>query len=509
VLRYPQGTVVGILEAAWPTGDTLRVGVAPIAGVLDALEHPLEGGRGLPFAHFVPVEQTAGRTPRPPVPREEPVAISARVTKSGPPEGESLLGKAGGGSTELLVEIEYPEDGAVVGEATGAFIAGRALAVLGDYQRFDVLLVLDTSGSTSEMTGADINGNGVVGQGGLRGLFSPTDPGDSILAAEVAAARQMLLGLDPRSTRVGLVTFAGDPPGQGGLFSRKPRKAALTEEPLTSDYARIERALRDVLERGPDGMTNMAEGLDLAWVELTGLKGGLSEPDRDSEKVILFFTDGQPTLPYEPFFESDNVKAVLRAADRAKRMKVKIHSFAIGPEALDGPVAAVEMASRTGGYFTPVRHPADLVRVVENVSFANIDQVAIQNLSTGAPASQLVTNADGSFSALVPVGEGHNRIRVVARANDGAEASAEITLDYARGVDTILLPRELMSQRNRLLEQQLVELKRGRIAAEQEQAEAARKELRLEIERERSKAQERAAQQRKELDLEVAPTPGS
>lgn len=507
VLRHPEGKVVGILEAAWPEGNTLRLGAAPIAGVLAALEHPLEGGRGLPFSRFTPTDGSADPVEQPVVARDEPVAISARAKKSSPPEGEPLLGKRGGTSSELLVEIEHPREGAIVGEAAGVFIAGRALAVMGEFQRFDVLLVLDTSGSTSEMTGADINGNGIVGQGGLRGLFRPTDPGDSILAAEVAAARQMLRGLDPRSTRVGLVTFAGDPPGQGGMFSRGPRKAALTEEPLTSDYARIDRALEDVLERGPNGMTNMAEGLDLAWVEITGLRGSLSEPDRDSEKVILFFTDGQPTLPYEPFFEADNVKAVLRAADRAKRMKVKIHSFAIGPEALDGPVAAVEMASRTGGYFTPVRHPADLVKVIENVSLANIDQVTVENLTTGEAASGLLTNADGTFSALVPVEAGHNRIRVTARAHDGLEATTEITLDYAPGVDTVMLPRELMSQRNRLLEQRLVELKRGRIAAEQEVADVARKDLLLEIERERSKAQERAAQQRKELDLEVEPEP--
>jgi len=440
------------------------------------------------------------------VARDEPVAISARATKHAPPEGEPLLGKAGGTSTELFVRIEYPQDGAIVGEAAGAFVAGRALAVRGDFQRFDALLVLDTSGSTSEMTGADINGNGIIGEGGLRGFFSRTDPGDSILAAEVAAARQMLRGLDPRSTRVGLVTFAGDPPGQGGLFSRGPRKAALTEEPLTSDYARVERALEGVLERGPAGMTNMAEGLDLAWVELTGLRGSLSDPDRASEKVILFFTDGQPTLPYDGFFEADNVKAVLRAADRAKQMKVKIHTFAIGPEALDGPIAAVEMAARTGGYFTPVRHPADLVDVIEHVSFANIDQVTIENLTTGAPASELITNADGSFSALVPVKAGRNRIQVLARANDGSNATAEVTLSYAPGVGTVMLPRELMGQRNRLLEQRLVELKRGRLTAEQERVDTARKELLMEIERERRKAEERAQQQRKELELEVEPT---
>lgn len=507
VLRHPGGKVVGILEAAWPSGDTLRLGAAPIAAVVDALKQPLENGRGLPFARLVPAEGTADGTEQPAVDPEKPVAISARATNRGPPEGGTLLGKAGGISTELLVEIEYPVDDAIIGEAAGAFLAGRALAVLGEFQRFDVIMALDTSGSTSGMTGADINGNGIIGAGGLRGLFNQTDPGDSILAAEVAAARRMLRSLDPRSTRVGLVTFAGDPPGQRGIFSRGPRKAALTEEPLTSDYARIERALDSVIERGPDGMTNMAEGLDLAWVELTGLRGGLSDPDHTSEKVVLFFTDGQPTLPYDAYFEADNVKAVLRAADRARRMKVKIHSFAIGPEALDGPVAAVEMATRTGGYFTPVRHPGDLVEVIEHVSFANIDQVAIRNLTTGEAASELITNADGTFSALIPLAKGRNRIQVVARANDGSDANAEVTVTYVPGIDTRTLPRELMGQRNRLLERRLIALKRGRITTEQERAETARKELLLEIERERQKARERAEQQGKELDLEIEPTP--
>ena len=96
-----------------------------------------------------------------------------------------------------------------------------------------------------------------------------------------------------------------------------------------------------------------------------------------------------------------------------------------------------------------------------------------------------------------------NRIRVLARASDGSEATAEVNIDYAPGVETIMLPRELIAQRNRLLEQRLVELKRGRIAVEQERADTARKELLLEIEQERAKAQKRAAQQRKELDLEV------
>jgi hypothetical protein len=79
-------------------------------------------------------------------------------------------------------------------------------------------------------------------------------------------------------------------------------------------------------------------------------------------------------------------------------------------------------------------------------------------------------------------------------------------VNFVPGVDTRTLPRELMGQRNRLLERRLIELKRGRIASEQERADTARRELLLEIERERQKATERAEQQGKELELEVEPT---
>jgi hypothetical protein len=413
----------------------------------------------------------------------------------------------------VQLEVEHPADGSVLGDAdvTGAFVSGRALALLGEFKRFDVMLVLDTSQSASEMTGTDVNGNGVVGQSGLGRIFGgDTDPGDSILASEVAAARQILQGLDPRNTRVGLVTFAGEADVQGGIvitLGGRRAAAAIVEEPLTADYARIERALDHVLERGAEGMTHMAEGLRTALVELKGYRGGLSEPDAKSEKVILFFTDGQPTLPYDPMDNAGNVRAVLRAAEMTARAGVRVHSFAIGPEALDGPVSTVEMAARTGGYFTPVRKPGDLVEVIENVSFANIERIEVRNATTGEPAMELTSSADGSFGALVPVAVGKNRIEVVARASDGAEARAEVTVAFAPGAPRPPLPRELVAQRNRLLEQRLVEIKRERLGTERAAVEQTRKELEIEIDRERQAAQERAAQQRKELDLEVEDAP--
>ncbi len=510
VLRQPEGTVVGILQAQWPEGDTLRLGVGPISGVLRALATPAEGGLGLPLTSFrsseedTPEEDDAGDRSV-----SEQLAMGTQPREL-PGEGP-LLGRAGVLSTQIRLEIEEPPDGAVVGEATGAFVAGRALALLGEFRRFDVVLVLDTSGSTSEASGADINENGIVGKNRW-GLFSSTDPGDSVLAAEIAAARQVIQGLDPRNTRVGLVTFAGHSedlrdPRAGGSIVIGPATgpAALTEEALTTDFERVHKALQHVMERGPTGGTNMGAGLRQAIRELKGFRGGLSTPDPESEKVVLFFTDGEPTAPYDPSDVRGNTRTVLRAADAAARAHVRIHSFAIGQKALNRPVAAVEMASRTGGFFTPVRSPGDLVEVIENVSFANIETIEVTNLTTGQPASELRIQADGSYGALVPVETGLNRIRVLARASDGSEATADVSVGHAEGVKPVRLPRELVALRNQLLQERLINLKRGRVAAEREEAERTRKELLLDIQEERTRAQERAARQTKELELEVEP----
>jgi hypothetical protein len=509
VLRFPGDTVIGILQAQWPDDEaqgTQRLGISPIGAVVEALKKPLAAGRGEAFATFASL-----------VPKEEdavPVAIGDDVDVTLPEErelaaGETLLGEAGALSTTLKLEIEEPQNGSIVGNPEGAFLAGRALALLGEFKRFDVMLVLDTSGSTNTASGADINGNGVVGASGLSGIFKQSDPGDSILAAEVAAAKKVIESLDPRNTRVGLITFAGeaaqtDPyyPGQV-YFPTAP--AAITEEPLTTSYERVHKALDRVFKRGPDGMTNMTEGVRLAIRELKGFRGGMSKPDRDSQKVVLFFTDGQPTAPYPSEFKRDNVTSVLRAASAARRADVQVHTFAIGPEALEGPVACVQLAAYTGGYFTPVSSPGDLPAVVDTVNFANLDALEIKNLSNGEAASETIINADGSFGALVPVQPGLNRLEVVARATDGTSTREEVTVSYAPGAPSTTLPRELVAMRNRLLERRLIAIKRGRIEAEREAAEAARRELEIKIKKEREKAEADAERQRRSLRIEQAP----
>lgn len=489
VLAADTGGVVGIVEAAVPGEGKRRVLAAPIGGVLDALREPLDGGKGRRFAAFAAAPPTDGVKAASP-----PAAAAAR---------KSLIQPTAGKATSLELSIEYPRDGAEVSSsACGTFVAGRAQATRGAPRRFDVLLVIDTSRSTMDAAGSDVNGNGVIGEPRLGGLgvalgVGLTDPADSILAAEVAAARRVLAGLDPRSTRVGLVAFAGEAPGSGSA-----RKPAFTVAGLSREYAEIERGLDQLLATEPNGFTHMAAGIDQATIELGGLRGAYSKPDPDSEKVVFFFTDGQPTLPY-PEREADNVRAVLRAATRAQRADIRIHSFAIGPEALEGPIAAVEMASRTRGYFTPVRNPGDLVDIVEEVSFADIQKVTLVQEKTRTEANPFRITADGSWAGFLALKPGTNPIRATAVAEEGASAERRISVSLVdREQAEVDLPVELVVQRNRLLEDCLLLARQRRLDQERARNEEIRRALQVEIERERKQARERADQQRKQLELE-------
>jgi hypothetical protein len=534
VLSARSGRVLGILEAALPKSGTFRVGLAPIHAVLDAAQEPLEAGKGARFASFA--SQVADETPA------EPAAATAEETarSGGASEGgedvieaepEFAAGQATdvavfereetelekrleearatapdkARETEIELAIDYPADDAVFDSPAGAFVAGSALAARGDRPRFDVVLVLDTSGSTMQSSNADVNGNGVIGSGGVRGMFGlGSDAGDSILAAEVAAARRLVSRFDPRNVRVGLVTFSGTSVDQGGgivIHIGGSLPNAITEAPLTHELGAVDRALVRVQERGPAGETHMAAGLDQATIELLGLRGALSEADPKSEKLVIFLTDGFPTLPTPsaPY----NIRACLRAADRAKRKGIKVHTFALGPEALAGPIAVVDMARHTGGTFTPVQNPGDVVSMIDGVTLVDLESIRIHNLTTQKEAGEVETRMDGGFGALVELAPGKNRIEVVARATDGTESREVLTLHYAPGAPIPPLPKSLVPMRNALLERRLAALKQVGLGIERDQTERTRREIALAIEEQRRLAEERAAKQRRELDLEA------
>jgi hypothetical protein len=233
VLSAKSGRVLGILEAAWPERGGFRLGAAPLDGVLAAAAAPLGDGRGRPFAAFAPGREPSAQTGARAAAAEPPAAQTTRdpgkarpawtlpaARGSGPgapepeaasdpsaaddvdaeerpragpptPRGDAPLLRGERGAARLELTIDYPGAGEVFGGATGGFVAGRALAVLGELRRFDVVMVLDTSGSPRHD-----GGRRTATRGRTRGISGSSTIRRLGARGGVAAARQLLRSLN-------------------------------------------------------------------------------------------------------------------------------------------------------------------------------------------------------------------------------------------------------------------------------------------------------------------------
>lgn len=344
----------------------------------------------------------------------------------------SILGVPNIGlAAEPKVQILSPVDGSrIVQDKNSIFVSGKVARETGRSANVDILLVIDVSGSTAMYAGADLGdadqppessgfsapqiiiGGMSVGKPPLR------NPRNSILAAEVAAARRLLLQLNAETTRVGVLTF-----GEGAKLL----------QPLTQDFEQVRRVLSDVLRAGPYGGTNMVEGIRMATMELFGL--GTSAKRTDAIKVQFLLTDGFPSLPIGGGKRAtpEDTDLAINAARLSGKAGIKVHVFALGEEALSYPRAALGIARESGGTYTPVVRPVDVLAVLDNISVVGVEYVQVVNQTTGQKATNLRLAADGFFSSAVPVVEGRNQIEVLARASDGSNGRATITVVYQSG----------------------------------------------------------------------------
>jgi hypothetical protein len=404
---------------------------------------------------------------------------------------------------KLRLSIDSPEAGAVVGDPGGmAFIAGRALAHYGEFQTFDIVFVIDQSDSTSAPTGADIDGDGKVGQRTgeswlwLFSSFLPlpnTDPGDSVLAAEIAAVKTMLEQLDPRTTRIGVIAFSGD--------NDPMTPDAQVFVPLTERYERVLEALGEIEDIGPQGLTNMSAAVNAATIELIGSQSALSERREGARRVMMFLTDGRPTLPFDQSTH-ENRRLTIAAAAKAARANIRIDTFAIGEEALSDATVTQEMAKVTNGIFTPVMQPKDLQSLFEQASFSEIEQLSVRNLTNEQISEYAQQSADGTFSALLPMVEGDNEVEVYARSSDGTERRQRQTVRFLANGTVQPLSPALTSMRNRLMAARLEDLKRRAVAIQAEVDENARNEIVTEMERVRAEIE-------RSVEIEATGTPES
>jgi Mg-chelatase subunit ChlD len=334
------------------------------------------------------------------------------------------------GQGEPEVYFLSPQAGAAIEGEPWVTVAGRARGPrIEPTSKFDVMLILDTSGSTASPSRGLL---GSLGWGGIGGgvRFPRELARDTILRAEVTAALNFLAQVDGVRTRVGVVTFAEGYETANGAGSAN----ALVVQPLTFDLQAVKAALSRVLARGSDGGTDMAAGIRLAVRELLALDGALSLPRPDARKVSLLLTDGFPTLPFGSGTGMDpgDLDVTLNAARVAAKGAILVHTFCLGPEALGKPAACTEVARITGGRHHLIETPADIVEILPRTSIARVEILSVRNVTTGQMARKLTVGADGQFTAEVPLAPGENRVVVDLLGAAGARKSAELVVRYGQ-----------------------------------------------------------------------------
>jgi len=392
----------------------------------------------------------------------------------------------------LRIFVESPRSGSELQDER-VFLTGRALRVDDageDLRPFEVVVVIDTSASARAPSGADVDGDSYLGKARWRWLLGfmgsrlslpSSDPGDSILAAEVAAASTLIEQLDPATTRVGLVRFAG------GEFDQPD---ATTLIGLTHVYTDVEIALGELGKSKPAGMTNLSAAVDLAYREL-------ADGSADARKIALLMTDGQPTLPRldEPAY---NAQVAYDAAHESSLKGVRVDVFGIGSQATRNPQVIQEVARITRGTYVPVQHPADLVSTFAGIRLANVASVQIENLTTRSAPDFVHVGSDGSFSTALELAPGRNLIQVKATSIDGLEARAGLVVHRSSSA-----PSQQLDDRRRLRRARMLE---ARLRQERDRArklEAAVRKRALEEQREQMekvRAERRTLEKRLEIE---------
>jgi hypothetical protein len=330
---------------------------------------------------------------------------------------------------------------------------------------YDLVIALDASTSTHGFSQADVNGDGR--------LDERWKGPDSIYRAQIRAARELVaeLGRLPGNRggeriRVGVVSFAGDEHAARERFDPSPaallqlaRVDAEERIPLTADYARVDRELERLASREPEGSTDFAAGVGRALATLGVLTEAASEDTRNgAQRAILFLTDGKPLLPTD---RKTAEQAALYASRLAGRAGVRIHTFALGRDVVRRGVNPVlpRMAERSGGRFTQLEAPGEIVALLSSTSFSFVSSVRIANATRGDEIPEVATAIDGSFYGELPLAEGANEIEVEAVLNDGRRTSRKLTITWVDSKPIKALEARLaaLRQENAALVEQLRE----------------------------------------------------
>lgn len=309
------------------------------------------------------------------------------------------------------MDVELPRQGEQV-RGLSSWVVARGQGGLWESPMQDVIIAIDESPSTFLPTGSDLDGDGLVGEPRTMSLLGPshasTDPDDSVIHAELLAARALIRQLDPQTTRVGIITFAEE---------------ASVLAPLGTPKAAL-MWLDEYDARTYPAGTSLAAGLEGALEAFFEYR----EDDMRRQRTVLLLSDGHPTHPSETLGKRD----ALNAADELGEIGVPVQAFALGRTALEDPEFYRELAERSGGKFIPVEDPANVVSEFANIRFTGLIDVTIQSAPSGKPGRAIRVFPNGSFDGYVPLIEGENQVTITGVMESGEKVSETRTVYYER-----------------------------------------------------------------------------
>ncbi len=348
----------------------------------------------------------------------------------------------------VYLEVDAPHSGDLVREPLG-LVEVRGWVGTGLRGKHDVMIVIDRSASAFRASGVDVDGDGVVGrmletsQDDYPVLWT-SDFGDTIVSAELTAARRLIERLDPETTRMGLVSFGGN---------------AKLEAPLGSSRADLLAAL-DAIPPTPNERGTYIYGALAEAITAFGPKAPDASERR--QRQILLLSDGIPTTP-GPAAAAQATS--VHAARNAARAGARISAFALGPTAAERRGQFEEIVAANGGDLVVLDAPADILEFVPYMSWTRIARIEIANATTGTAARAVRLFPDGTFDGFAPLALGKNEIRLSAVSEGGATETITRWVTFEKTLpDSEKLTRLRKLLELRTLETQLAE--RARVKRE-------------------------------------------
>jgi hypothetical protein len=345
------------------------------------------------------------------------------------------------------VRFSGPPDRVVVSGMVGL---GRAP----EREPRDLVILLDVSAATDEPSGLDVDVDGEIGihPGRYLRILQPsdydlhcTDPDDTILAAEVAAANRLIWHAGGGAYGgISLLEFTTDP------FPHASRQAPTPR--VTLGAGALLYRLSELLDGAKPRPFSQLSALQ-AVLATQGTR-------RNARRVVAFFAatpalaPGGTQAPHAHSHRAASRPEVLSAATALRSSGIELHVFGFGPSDAVPQPALREFARSAGGTYRQIRMPSEAAGVFGGDLDDLIDGVEIENLDSGTEATDVALSGDGSFSGYVLLHEGANRIRVHLDTPMNVLGDREVVVHFERKEPSsweILRGLERTHERNRQL----------------------------------------------------------